>query len=86
MLRYERDLMPTMHYSFFGLIVSKVHSHFTRNSTSNRPTAAFSPRESIRPFLHSPKFICERRPNGTRNEHERIGGQQQEQKDLEKAC
>src|SRR6218665_2507120 len=29
---------------------------------------------------------CERRPNGTRNEHERSGGQQQEQKDLEKSC
>ena|SRR6218665_65572 len=26
------------------------------------------------------------RPNGTRNEHERSGGQQQEQKDLEKSC
>ena len=26
---------------------------------------------------------CERRPNGTRNEHERSGGQLQEQKDLE---
>ena len=29
---------------------------------------------------------CEWRPNGTRNEHERSGGQQQEQKDLEKSC
>src|SRR6218665_117606 len=29
---------------------------------------------------------CERRPNGTRNEHERSGGQQQEQKNLEKSC
>ena len=28
---------------------------------------------------------CERRPNGT-NEHERSGGQQQEQKDPEKSC
>src|SRR6218665_1101404 len=26
---------------------------------------------------------CERKPNGTRNEHERSGGQQQEQEDLE---
>ena len=29
---------------------------------------------------------CERRPSGTRNEHKRSGGQQQEQTDLEKSC
>src|SRR6218665_3805864 len=29
---------------------------------------------------------CERRPNGTRNEHQRSGGQQQKQKNLEKSC
>jgi len=28
---------------------------------------------------------CERRPSGTRNEHKRSSGQQQEQKDLEKS-
>ena len=39
--------------------------------------------EQVTEFIYLGEVI---RPNGTRNEHERSGGQQQEQKDLEKSC